>query len=666
MDTAKDHFVGGCKDGLSPADDDRRVNEQTVPPGEPADPLAELLALHGQGSVAARWPDVQRIVAELPDDELPRAGRILARTDPDDVLARHPGLGSVTVAVTGHGTLANLVPALTAELTRARLVTRTVLSDFDGYVFDLMDPESALYAARPDLVLCVLDPSIVIDELPVPWGPEDVERVLEEKVAHFGRLARSFGSHSAGTLVLNTLPLPYFLTAQLVDHGSRARVGAAWREANARLLRLAGEMPSLVVLDLDPLIAEGHPADDARLRVYAKVNLSPALLARYAREAASVARNAAGLSKKVLVLDLDGTVWGGVLGDDGAEGIEIGDGPRGEAFHAFQKVVKQLGSQGVLVAAVSKNDPEPVRAVIRDHPGMLLREADFLRITANWRPKHENLKELAEALNLGVDSFVFADDSPYECGLVRRELPGVAVVPLDDEPAWHPGRLLAGGWFDVRGLTAEDRARAGRYRDELVRRDFLDTFDSLEGYLRELGVKVRLAAMAEPDVARVSQITMRTNQFNLTAERLQPSQVRLLLEDPAARVLTIRSADRFGDNGLVGAVVTHWDDDVLHLDNFLLSCRVFSRGIEQACLAAVLRHAAASGAAAVTGTYRRTPKNGKVSDFYPRNGFTVTATGDGVTTYRHALDDLPRPPEHVELTDEPALTAHAHDQGGTR
>lgn len=655
MDFARDHSVGGSSDG-------RPVSAQAAP----ADPLADLLTLHDEGAVAARWPDVRRIVAGLPDDELPRAGRILARTDPGDVLARHPGLGSVTVAVTGHGTLADLVPALTAELTRSGLVPRTILSDFDGYVFDLMDPGSALYAARPDLVLCVLDPSIVLDELPVPWRPEDVERVLNEKIAQFDRLARAFGSHSAGTLVFNTLPLPYLLTAQLVDHGSRARVGAAWREANARLLRLAGELPSLVVLDLDPLIAEGLPADDARLRAYAKVNLSPALLTRYAREAASLARSAAGLAKKVLVLDLDGTLWGGVLGDDGVEGIEVGEGTRGAAFHAFQKVVKQLGSQGVLVAAVSKNDPEPVRAAIRDHPGMLLRETDFLRITANWRPKHENLLELAEALNLGVDSFAFADDSPYECGLVRRELPGVAVVPLDDEPAWHPGRLLAGGWFDVRGLTAEDRARAGRYRDELVRRDFLDTFDSLEGYLRELGVRVTLAAMTESDVARVSQVTLRTNQFNLTAERLQPAQVRSLLDDPAARVLTIRSADRFGDNGLVGVIVAHWDGDVLHLDNFLLSCRVFSRGIEQACLAAVLRHAAGSGATAVTGTYRKTPKNGKVGDFYSRHGFAVAAADDTVTTFRHELADLPQPPEHVRLTDEAAFIAHAHDLGGAR
>jgi FkbH-like protein len=625
------------------------VSEQIAPAKGPTSPLAELLALHRTGDVAARWPDVQRMVAEMPDDELSRAGRILARADPDDLLRRHPGLGAVTIALTGHGTLGDLVPPLAAELTRAGLVMRSVMSDFDGYVVDLLDPASALYSARPTLVLCVLDPSVITDELPVPWTVGDVEGLLAEKIALFEQLARSFAAHSDGTLVFNTLPLPSSLTAQLVELGARAALGAAWREANIRLLRLAEKLTSLVVLDLDPLIADGLAADDARLRVYAKVNLSPALLARYAREAAGLARHLAGRSKKVLVLDLDGTLWGGVLGDDGVEGIEIGDGRRGEAFYDFQKVVKQLGSQGVLLAAVSKNNLEPVREAIRDHPRMLLRDTDFVRITANWRPKHENLQELAEALNLGVDSFVFADDSPYECGLVRRELPDVAVVPLDGEPARHPTRLLAGSWFGIRGLTAEDRERTARYRDELARRTFLDTFDSLDGYLRELGVTVRLATMTESDVARVSQLTLRTNQFNLTTERLQPTQVRSLATDPAAQVLTIRSADRFGDNGLVGAVLTRWNGDVLHVNNFLLSCRVFARGIEQACLAAVLRHATASHATAVTGTYRKTAKNGKVRDFYPRNGFTVDTDDGAVTTFRHALDDLPPPPDHVEL-----------------
>ncbi|MDN3359002.1 HAD-IIIC family phosphatase [Actinomadura sp. DC4] len=607
--------------------------------------------LHRAGRLAAEYPQVSGVLADLSGPDLLRAGHLLARLDPDEVLREHPGVPVVTVAITGHGTLAPLVPALTAELARHGVVLRSCVSGFDGYVFDLSDPGSDLYAAGADLTLCVLDPAVVFDEVPVPWRPADVERVAAEKLGLLTRLAGRFAEAGRGTLVLNTLPLPRHLAAQLTDHRSRALLGAVWREANARLLRLAETRTELVVLDLDPLLAEGVAAHDPRLDAYAKAHLSPDLLARYAREVGHLAREVAGRTKKCLVLDLDETVWGGVLGEDGADGIEVADGHRGEAFRSFQRVAKQIASQGVLLAAVSKNDPEPVRAVLRDHPGMTLREEDFVRVVANWRPKHENLRELAEALNLGVDAFVFVDDSAYECGLVRRELPGVAVVRVDDEPARHVERLLADGWFDVRTVTADDRARVARYRDELTRKDFLDGFDSIEDYLRELRITVRVSAAEEPDVPRVSQLTLRTNQFNLTTRRLQPAEVRALVEDPSAYAIAIRAADRFGDSGLVGAVFASRDGDAVTIDNFLLSCRVFSRGIEQAGLSAVLRTARESGATAVYGVYRPTARNGVVRDFYPRYGFRPVAEDGTAVTYRHDLADIVPAPGHIDLTE---------------
>ena len=633
-----------------------------------ADAHAELTALQRAGRLVAEYPRVERLLGALSGEQLLSAGRLLARLSPDEVAARHPAVPVVGLAVTGHGTLGELVPALTGELARHGMVARTRVADFDSYVFDLCDPGSDLYAARPDLVLCVLDPEVVFDEVPVPWGPADVERVFEEKTRLLVRAVAEFTGVGHGTLVLNTLPLQRRHTAQLVDHASRARLGAIWREGNARLLRLAEGNPAVVVLDLDPILAEGTPACDARMNVYAKAHLSRELLAGYAREVGHLARHLAGRTKKCLALDLDGTVWGGVLGDDGPQGIEVAESYRGEAYRAFQRVAKQIGSQGVLLAAVSKNDVEPVREVLRDHPMMTLREGDFVRVTANWRPKHDNLKDLAQTLNLGVDSFVFADDSPYECGLVGRELPQVAVVRLDGDPALHVARLLHDGWFDVCRLTAEDRKRAATYADELVRADFLQSFDSLADYLRELDVRVRLARVGAQDAARVAQLTQRTNQFNLTTVRLQQADVQAMADDPERLALAVHAGDRFGENGLVGAVLGRWDGGALHLENFVLSCRVFSRGIELACMASVLRYAKAAGATAVLGGYRPTAKNTAVKDFYPRCGFTPTgpgaapdagpgagsgtaADGGGTTLFRHDLAEIVAVPEHVHLTE---------------
>ncbi|MEV0641220.1 HAD-IIIC family phosphatase [Streptomyces sp. NPDC050619] len=613
--------------------------------------LAELVAAHRSGELAARYPEVRGLLAHLSGTELVRAGQLLAALDTDQVAKENPDLPQIRVSVTGSGTVNSLSAPLTAELARHGLLLRSYFADFGSYVAELSLPDSGLWADSPDLVLCLLDHRAVLDEVPSPWQATDAAAAVEAKVGLVRGLVERFAARGSGTLVLNTLPLPQTVLAQLVDHRSRARLSAAWREANATLLRLVDAYPGVVVLDLDALLTGGIPLTEPRLSSYAKVHLSPALLAQYARQVGHLARNVAGRTKKVLALDLDETVWGGVLGECGPENIEVAGTYRGEAFRAFQKAVKQLASQGVLLSAVSKNDLEPVRETLRTHAELTLHEDDFVRVIANWRPKHDNLTELATDLNLGVDSFVFVDDSPFETGLIRHELPEVAVVQVDTEPALHVERLLEDGWFDVVQVTEEDRARPAKYRDELARNDFLQSFDSLRDYLRELKVWVWLAPVEAAQAPRISQMTLRTNQFNLTTRRLQEPDVTRLLDDPDATVLGIRSGDRFGANGLVGAVFLRREGSTVEIENFLLSCRVFARGIEQACLSEVLRQAAAGGADRVTARYRPTAKNGKVADFYPRHGFTALSQDDATgSLFGHDLAEIPVNPAHLQLT----------------
>nr|WP_190024933.1 HAD-IIIC family phosphatase [Streptomyces hiroshimensis] len=623
-----------------------------------------LRALAADGRIAAEYPAVPALLAELSQGDdafaaLQRAGRLLAREDPGAIHALHPGAAPATVAITGHGTLDALTAPLTAEFARHGIPLTTLTGDHDAWQRDLQDTASPLYRPGTDLALCLLDDRIVFGELPVPWGPEDAARAVAAKLALLERLAGHYAEHGTGTLVLNTLPLLRRHLHQLVDHRSRTELSFLWREFNAGILRLAVRHPRLHVVDLEPLIADGGPVRDSRLAAYAQVHLGEELLSRYAREIGHLARTLRGRAKKVLVVDLDNTLWDGILGDDGPDGIAAATTYRGEAFGAFQRTVRQLGSQGVLLAVCSKNDREPVLAVLRDHPDMALREADFVRINADWQPKDGNLRDIAARLNLGVDSFVFADDSPFECGLVASSLPAVSVVRLDEEPALHIDKLLADGWFDVRELTAEDRLRAGQYRSEAERQGLLDTTGSFEEYLHALGVRVELSPVRDHEIARVAQITLRTNQFNLTTRRLQQADVRRLLASPGHLVLAVRSRDRFGDNGVVGAVFARREGDVLHVDNTLLSCRVFARGIEQSVFAALLAHARDTGARTARASYRPTAKNHRVRDFYPSLGFaTVTAGGaapddaapDGAEVFfEHALEELPERPGHVHV-----------------
>jgi len=624
-------------------------------PKENPDPLGRLQSLARAKTLAAEYAEVAPLLAELTRSEsaasdLVRAGRVLSKLSPAAVLEHNPAQAVIKVAVAGHSTVAALVPPLTAELARHGLLLDITLGDFDGYLRELQDTGSQLYLSGLDLALVVLDPQAIFDELPEVWRIEELQEATTAKLAQLSRLAEKFVSNQpTATLVLNTVPLQRAHTHQLVDLRSRAALGIAWREFNAGLLRLSAEHQRVAVIDFDPLIAAGGPVGDARMACYAKAHLGDELLGRYAREVAHLTRTIKGLTKKVLVLDLDNTLWDGILGDDGADGIEMATTYRGEAFGNFQRVAKQIGSQGVLLAVSSKNDQEPVEEVLRTHPDMVLRDTDFVRINANWNPKDANLRDIAARLNLGIDSFVFADDSPFETGLIAASIPQVAVVRLDEEPALHIGKLLADGWFDVLELTAEDRERAALYRTDAARQDLLDSSDDFEEYLANLGVTLTVAPVSESEVARVSQLSLRSNQCNLTTLRMQPDTVRELSQSPDHLVLYLRSADKFGDNGLIGALFCSKSADGLTIDNYIMSCRVLSRGIEQAAIGALLAHAKAAGLGPVHASYRPTKKNHRVRDFWPSFGFERSGGTDEAPDYRHDLATPPEIPGHLRL-----------------
>ncbi|MFE9427597.1 HAD-IIIC family phosphatase [Kitasatospora sp. NPDC006697] len=629
---------------------------------EAAAALAELRALHAEGGLAARFDRVPALLAPLSADQLLTAARLLARLDPAELRTLHPGLPVARIALTGSGLLAALRTALVGELARHGYLPQVSTGDFGSYVFDLGDPAAEFAAEPADLTVCLLDHTAVLDRVAVPFTAEDVAAAVRGAVADWSVLATGYADRTGTPVVLNTVPLPAAWPAQLLDHAARARLGAAWRAANAELLGLGAAPGRVTVLDLDVLLTGSVPLTDPRFDVYAGAHLSDPLTAAYARELAHLLRARGGRAKKVLAVDLDQTLWGGVLGDDGIEGIEVAHGRRGEAFHRFQGVLRQLQSQGVLLAAVSKNDREPVLAALRDHPDLLVREGDFVRVLANWAPKPENLRTLVKELNLAADSVVFADDSRYECATVRAELPQTTVLALDGDPAEHVGRLLADAWFATAEVTAEDRGRTRLYQEETARADFLSAAGSAEQFLAGLGVRVTLARAQAAEFARISQITLRTNQFNLTTERLDPAQVGALADRPDARVLALSAADRFGGNGIVGAVLLRAEPaeggPELVIDNLLLSCRVFSRGIEQACLAEVLAQARAAGFAAVRGAYRATAKNAKVSGLYPHYGFGEVARSDSGAEFVHPLrggEPLPEVPGHLTLSAAPDL-----------
>lgn len=365
---------------------------------------------------------------------------------------------------------------------------------------------------------------------------------------------------------------------------------------------------------------------DARRYHWTKQPFSEDGIVRLAQHLSAGARAVMTGPKKVLVLDLDNTLWGGVVGETGPLGITLGDGPDGEAFSAFQKYIKRLTERGIVLAVCSKNNDADAREPFEKNPNMHLSLDDFAQFEATWDPKATAIKRIAKTLQLGLDSFVFVDDNPAEREQVRQALPEVGIVDLPEDPAEYIRALDSGLWFEAVDITSEDRVRVDQYRSERKRRESEDAFDTLDGYLTSLEMLGDLRPVDDADMDRVVQLIGKTNQFNLTTRRHGPVRVRQMVEMPETIALTLRLADRFGDHGLVALIIaipdTAASQPTLRVDTCLMSCRVINRTAEEYLFNEVASRAKAMGITRLVGEYIPTAKNALVKDLYDRLGYT--------------------------------------------
>lgn len=348
--------------------------------------------------------------------------------------------------------------------------------------------------------------------------------------------------------------------------------------------------------------------------------------------------------KKVLALDLDNTLWGGVVGELGPYDIALGESPDGEAFRAFQKHLKALTKQGILLAACSKNNPEDAREPFDKNPDMVLKLSDFAAFEAGWDFKTVMLERIAETLNLGMDSFVFFDDHPAEREQVRSGLPQIEVAEASSDPSDYISDLNQGLWFETVSLTRDDLGRTKQYRVEGQRRELKQSIKSTEDYLGSLEMLGDVRMVEEPDIQRVVQLLAKTNQFNLTTRRHSLSDVQSFLKRRGVVALTLRVQDRFGDYGLIGLVVglpqKNNPEPTVHIDTWLLSCRVIGRSVEQFMFQKVVEHARASGYTKMTAEYIPTQKNQLVAGLYEDLGFSIVSQDpDNTVRYELSLDD---------------------------
>jgi FkbH-like protein len=613
--------------------------------------LSELRALKRAG-LREGAGQVRELLGDLSDVlELEAAGALLGGAKAREQLAAAPGFRAQRIALLGSSTLDALPNLLTALLVRDGVLPEVRLAGFNQWRFEIMAGAPNLKELEPRLVACLLDDQAVFESVADPLDLAAIELRCAAFPAELGQWVEDCQRVLGGLVVLCTVPLSPLRRDRFIDYRGKARLAAAWHRMNATILELAASKPRTLVLAADGIAAQANSMSAThRMRHVAGQAFSPEFLRAYAEELARVARADLGLAKKCLVLDLDNTLWGGVVGDDGVGALRLGGAYPGSAHKELQVLARDLMAQGVMLTVCSKNDEAVALEALSTHPEMVLKPAAFVALTANWDPKPDNLRAQAVRLNIGTDAMVFVDDNPVERGLMRRMLPQVTTVELPAEPAAYAAHLAARGDFNLLELTEEDRSRTAMYRAQVQRAELEKTAGSLEDYLVGLDSQLALEPLSPLNLGRIVQLFAKTNQFNLTGRRYAEDEVSQLQSSGEGAFFGARLADRFGDNGLIAALALVKDEDgAWAIENFVLSCRVFSRDVEGAIVSLVLRAARAHGAPALTGRFIKTAKNQKFAAFYKDQGFVEMASG-GPHCFRHELQQLPELPRWIRVT----------------
>lgn len=575
-------------------------------------PLVRRLAALGCDSLAAR-------VALSQCRASPEAMRHVG----DQVAAEIAAMPSLRVRVAGtsttHGLAEALRPAFAGQGQRAEIEE----ADFGAVISELLNAED-----DADLRIILLDRAYFMD---LDWRktPADLGGLVSQRLDTLADALQVCCRSTATPLLVNTLPASVTPAAGHVDRHHPAGEAFLIGEVNRRLAELAATVPSLHLVDADLALAPIAPGErtDSKLWYYGRVAYSEPAVRALASGFARAWRVRQGGLAKVLALDFDNTLWGGVFGDDGISGLSCGDDFPGNAFKALQQECLRLKAQGMLLVGLSKNNADAIDVFSR-HPGMALTSGDFVATAIDWEPKPDNIRRIAAELGLGLDSFVFLDDSVHEREAMRRMCPAVIVPEMPTDPARRPEwlRSLACTW-PLR-LTEEDGRRSDMYIAERRGRELRETAGSYEDYLAALQQRLVVAPVQAETLARAAQLHQRTNQFNLTTRRLSESDLQALMNDKAAVALLGRVSDRFGDHGIVLAASATIDGATARIETFVMSCRVIGRRLEAAFLDALTSHLAKQGVKRIEAIYRPTAKNGIAREFYPSMGFVTTGRDD--------------------------------------
>jgi FkbH-like protein len=547
-----------------------------------------------------------------------------------DQLRDKLSLTKFKLAISRSFTVEPIVPLLRVEAFVYGIDLQVHVGDFNTYVQDLLDANSSLYRFAPDAVVLAVRGDAAAAELYSGFGdlsPEAAHQAAKRATQNYEQWISAFRRNSRAALIIHSLERPTNPSFGVLDAQSDSGQSSLIERINVDLRQIAGRNRGIHVLDYGALITRYGSENwhDERKWLMVRLPISADHLLPMAKEWMRFVAPLSGRIAKALVVDLDNTLWGGVIGEDGMAGIKIGTEYPGAAYQALQRALLDLSRRGILLAICSKNNLDDAMEALEKHPGMLVRAKDFAAIRINWTDKVQNLREIAQELSVGIDSLAFLDDNYFEREQVRAALPEVTVIEISQNPSEYASAVRDCPVFERLTLSAEDQQRTTMYAEQRSRADAEQKFQTKEDFFRYLEQEADLDPVNDLTLARVAQLTQKTNQFNLTTRRYTEQQIAEMISHPDWHVFSIKVRDRFGDHGLVGAAIVRDRGESDHgkqceIDTFLLSCRVIGRTVETALLAHIAESARQRGCKRLVGWFLPTKKNAPARDFYQLHG----------------------------------------------
>ncbi|MBN1231278.1 MAG: HAD family hydrolase [Anaerolineales bacterium] len=535
-------------------------------------------------------------------------------------------------------TLEPLRPLFEARLIAAGFDPEVYIGDFKTYAQDLINPNSQLCQYKPDIVLLAVR---LTDVLPDLWDGCESESSLDQYIQDLSNWISVFRQNSPASMIIQGFEFPPFMSEGIFDQQNPTGQYNQIHSLNQRIKTLIQDQTGVYFMDYASLVYRHGYENwfDQKKWLSISMPIKAAYHLDYVDEVMRFVIPLMGKKSKALVLDLDNTLWGGVIGEDGIEGIKLGHEYPGILFVEFQKSLLKIRERGILLTVCSKNNLEDALEVFDSHPWMVLKQDHLSAMRINWQDKSSNLREIAAELNIGLDSLVFVDDNPAERDLVRDQLPEVQVLELPEDPANYIRVLLSLPFLERPSLSDEDRKRNEFYTQQKDRTQLQSSSGSLEDFYHSLEQVVEMELLNSMNLARIAQLTQKTNQFNMTTKRYSEQDIDAFGKDPHVEVYAAKVNDRFGDNGIVGVVILKKNGKKAVIDTFLLSCRVIGRTVETAILAFIVQQAYQSGIVELCGDFIPTKKNKPAAEVYSHHGFRLISDDLENHTWRLEIKD---------------------------